>query len=306
MQKEARELRDFINRRVLDKYPLVSCHFVETAGHHVKITLGAPNGRSETIFCTAGGDPTTRNNVERDVKGALRKLNIALQGEDRTMASIATKKTTVNSFKEIAKARDLNEVVDTAPKEAKLQVNGNAFHASPNHKKHVAQQPMYVEAQRLRDQGKTLKEISEITGINISTVCVNTTPATKKVELAPVAAEAPRKQRATPRRKTQENVFKISMHLSTRCSLVDELAVYEEGWSDEVVATTVGNGCEADDVKELRIKHIGRLQSEIPKSHLAPEPYQLLKRIQKLEAEVSLLKGLSERVQLLEDAVTKP
>jgi hypothetical protein len=304
MQKDTRELKEFVNRRVLDKYPLVTSAFEETSGHHVKIVLGAPNGRSTTLYCTAGGDPSTRYNIERDVKQALRKLNIALDKEDRTMASIKTQEKVVHAFRDLAKAADLNAEIDTGPKEALLQVNGTA--------RHPVKQPSplkldYTQAQTLRDQGKTLRQISQITNISIPALSQNTKPARAApalVKAAPPVATPAKKTRAAPQRKTQAEVFKVGMLLSLRCQLVDGFAVYEADWSDQAIAEQVG--CDVDDVRELRVKHIGKTEAETPKSQINPDARALLKRIMLLEAKVSRLEGLPDRVQLLEDAVTKP
>ncbi len=315
MNKEARELRAYINDKLLYRYPTVSTDIEEVGPHRVKIILKAPNGRSRFVFAGTTDSGCYRDNCVRDVKQALRDLNMATDKEDITMAAIQKhnsnghNKRVVHALKDIGKAHDLNDAIDTAPREAKLQVNGTPFITSANGR----QVRDLTEAQKLRDSGMTLKEISQRTGIPFGTLggrlkAPGDTPAVAPVPEAPAVTE--RKQRASPRRKTQENVFKISMHLSTRCSLVEEMAVYEEGWSDAVIATTVGNGCEADDVKELRIKHIGKMVSEIPKSHLNPEPYQLVKRIQQLEAKFALvpklIENLEKRLQLIEDAVTKP
>ena len=291
MDKGTRELKRAIDQH-LAGYPAVRCLYDEK-GTRLLINLIAPNGKEKMVSASPfSGDPHAKDNVLRDIKHALRDLNMALQGEDRVMASITQPKPRIlHSLTDIGKASDLSEEVDTTPRTEERRGGQNAL--SPD---------VIAKAQLLRNDGIRVDRVCQLTGMSPASVYKHTRPAARAKALEVATAEKahatngsssePKPKRVT--RLTHATVFKIGALLSQHCELADGLAVYAEGWDDATIAAKVP--CTSEQVKEARIDNVGRLEAELPKRLTNPDNRELLKMIQ----------GLAARVTLLEEAATKP
>lgn len=301
MDKHTREVR----RAVIDymeRYPTVKCLFDE-AGHRLKIDLIAPNGREAKVSASRlSGDPHAQDNVLRDVKNALKSLNVALQGEDRIMASISQPKPRVlHTLKDIGKATDLAEEIDTTPQPELVKRRGRGG-------QNAIASDVIAKAQKLRNERVSSERICQLTGMSTASLYKHTRswkethPVEATAQASPPHQQAgngahpPTAGRRSPKRLTHTEVFKIAAQLSLHCELVEGLAVYADGWDDGVIAAKVSDRCTALQVKEARVDNVGKLESELPKRLTNPDNRQLLRMIEELQG----------RVALLEDVVTKP
>jgi hypothetical protein len=305
MLKELRDLESYV-KKFMTAYPNVKCYF-EPHGHHLEVQLIAPNGRDRKVRVHGQGDKRSQENAIRDVKRALNEINVRVHDEKPNGAQQPSPRV-LHSFPELAAAHALSDEVDTTPR-----ANGKAFNGSHSNGHSSGPAPTnnggqgthpqntrydYTEAQTLRDQGKSLSEIASATGISMPAISRNTNPRASGGNGA-AGALKPVEKPAEPVKKIQLNhgeMFRMGQLLQQHCHLVDGFAVYEDRWTDDIIASQVSERCTEKRVKEARIAYIGRTEAETPKNEAAPEIRALQKRLDVLE----------ELVQGLLDRATKP
>ena len=163
--------------------------------------------------------------------------------------------------------------------------------------------PKMVEAQRLRNEGKTLSEISDKTGLSPSHIGRHTTAAPDKNGAAMNGnganhhAPAHEDEKHKKLQLTHAEMFRMAQVLTEHCKKDEHgFAVYAEGWSDETVAPLVSERCTPQRVKQARIEFFGRTEAETPKA----VPLDVDKQVKALLRTVA---DLQNRVTFLEQAL---
>jgi hypothetical protein len=279
MPKELREQQDAIKdlMRPIEKRGFMARF--EPRGGALDVELMSPSGQIRTIRCHRSSGGHARENMLHNVRRALI--------DDLGCPPDLFRKT----------GRNGNYTRETHVPHASLALPSY----TPEHIQRSA--PVPPPAPSLPEPVAKAEEIP----MSTTPVATNGHANGITYDRPPPAPSEPKVVLAEKKKKltlNQEEVFKLGGLIMAHCKLVDGYAVYKDGFTDEEVARLVSDRCPVEKVAEMRQKHVGLTHEEHDRAAQAEgSGGALMGRIRVLEL---MLKAATDRIQALEDAITKP